>query len=106
MRAKIVRRDLPDIGVVNQNLPLGRLVNSKRETNDRRLTGAVAAENRDALAFFDGETHLVERFGFLTRIGETRFAKLDAPGEGVALEIITRRIDFGSRRHQFIERLV
>ena len=71
--------DLADVGAVDQDRAILRLVQVHHQPFHRRLAGADAADDADALARIDLEGDAIERQALLARILELDVAELDRP---------------------------
>ena len=56
----LVRRDLGDVAALEEQLARGRVVEPRDQVEDRRLAGAVGADDGEDLALLDAEAHAVD----------------------------------------------
>src|SRR3546814_3793537 len=97
--------DLADVGAVEQDGTLHRLVEAHHHARHRALARADAAQHADALARLDLERQAVQRLGLLAGIAEGDLLELDLAAEARAVQelLVLRPLD--RRLHQAVEGL-
>ena len=74
---KIGGIDLAQVGAVDQDRSLGRLVEAQQQLGHRALARADAADQADLFTGLDGEAQALQGLDVLTRIGETEVTEGD-----------------------------
>src|SRR5262249_10543477 len=74
---EVGRIELPDVGAVEQDHALLRLIEAEQQAGDGRLARSDAAKDRDMLAGLDGEGDALQRLLRSARIAEVHVAELD-----------------------------
>src|SRR3546814_8422403 len=78
--------DLADVGAVEQDGALERLVEAHQHARDGALARADAAQHADPLARLDLERQAVQRLGLLSGIAEGDLLELDLAAEARAVQ--------------------
>ena len=76
---------LAQVLAVEQDAALGGLVEAREQLDERRLAGAVLADQREALAARDEDVDIAQRPVFLARVAEADALEADAELAAVAV---------------------